>query len=234
MKIIYTILLILFSSNISAQLFQQDTTAKLKMNISLKGYFNNTSTSQTILGSESFSTTYKTKRIEYNTFTTYIWGRTNEKMTNDDISTGFYVDIRKDRRLYTWLVGQYDKSLSLDIDYRFQSGSGLGFFIVREKGFYINLSNGLICETNSIEQDIFLRNSSRLKFNLKHKNLSLESTTYYQPSLCHNGDIIFKNLNTLDLKINGGLSFQISLMNNYVSVQDKKNLLYTIGFNYQR
>jgi hypothetical protein len=65
----------------------------------------------------------------------------------------------------------FDESYSLKINYRFQSGMGVGYTLVRNPNFDIALSDGFVFETSDLTdpltgRDIYhtVRNSLRSKY----------------------------------------------------------------------
>ena len=229
--ILFLILLVSYSQDTINYPVPHKDTIKLKSNISLSGYWNKTNTSNTSLYTLKTNNNISNKKyILYLDFN-YTYGTQNKIfLTNNDLMVSTNINMRRDKKLYYWYSAQYDNSYSLGIKFRIQTGAGLGYIIYKSDRFNINLSDGLLYEYKTYDN---YRNSSRLKMIYKSKNLTFESSTYYQPSIIDNKDYVLKSTNTLNVSLKKWISIQFNFTNNYLSLTDKKNNLYTVGTNFK-
>ena len=206
-------------------------TLKFKSQIYISGYWNKTNTSNTSLYTFKTYNTLSSKKHIIFLETGYVYGiQMKSQLTNNDYNIIANFNFRRDKKIYYWFSTQYDKSYSLDINFRIQNGGGLGLYLFKSEKFYINISDGLIYEYSTYNN---YRNSARLKIFLKSNNINLESSTYYQPSLINNTDFIIKSSNTLSISLKKWLGIQCNYTNNIVSLSEKRNELYTVGINFK-
>lgn len=141
------------------------------------------------------------------------------------------------QRFYYWGLVNYDNSYSLKINYRFQSGAGVGYTFVKEKNLDLELSDGFLFETSDLTdpvvgKDVYqtVRNSLRFKYHWSYnKTFSLEGTNFYQPSLGSFSDYIFRLDNKLTIQLNKWLALNSSMTYNRISRTNRENLLLTYG-----
>ena len=145
--------------------------------------------------------------------------------------------LKNEQKLYYWALINSDKSYSLNINYRFQSGVGIGYTFVNGHDLNLNVSDGFLYETSDLTdpvlgKDIYetVRNSFRLKYRWSYKNIFvIEGTQFVQPSLLSLIDYILKSSNTLSVKLNKWLAINASVGYNKISRTDRENLLITYG-----
>jgi len=183
------------------------------------------------------------KKITQNTEVSWIYGKQQEKLSNNDLSINADLDYLKNvNSLYYWSLINFDKSYSLKINYRFQSGAGIGYTVFKDPGFNLLLSDGFVYETSDLTdpvlgKDIYqtIRNSFRIKYRWELKNLLiLEGSHFLQPSLLSLKDYIIKSNSTLTLKLNKWLGISASLSYNKISRTNRENLLMTYGVTVDR
>ena len=178
------------------------------------------------------------KKISQNTSATWIYGKQQDKLSNNDVSVNADLDYLRDvRKLYYWALANFDESYSLKINYRFQAGAGIGYNLIKEKDLNLILSDGFLYETNDLTdpvlgKDIYqtIRNSFRVKYHWQLKDiLVLEGSHFIQPSLLSLKDYIIKSNSTLTLKLNKWLGINTSFTFNKISRTNRQNLLFTYG-----
>ena len=80
---------------------------------------------------------------------------------------------KSERHIYYWGLVNYEKSYSLKTNFRFQTGGGIGYYLIDRKDLVLQLSNGLLyeksdlfdSETSSFDYETW-RNSFRIKIRI--------------------------------------------------------------------
>lgn len=202
------------------------------------GVYNKTKDQQSFVFNNAISFEANKKKITYTTGASWIYGNQNKQLTNNDFSAAANVDYLKDlHRLYYWALVNYDNSYSLKINYRFQTGVGIGYSIIKKPNFNLEGSDGFVFETSdltdpNIGKDVYqtVRNSFRVKYQwFYNKTFSLEGTNFYQPSVIDFSDFILKLNNKLSVKLNKWLSVNAAMTYNKISRTNRENLLLTYG-----
>ena len=178
------------------------------------------------------------KRLSFNTANSWVYGKQSDVKSNDDFSSLVEFDfLKKQKRLYIWGNGTFDKSYSLKIDYRYQAGTGIGFNIAQQPNLVLNVTEGAIYETGSvIDNELgerrynIWRNSTRFKYRWVMKDLViLDGFVLYQPSISTRNDVIFKTSTTLSIKVRKWLSLSSAFTYNEITLTDRRNLIVTYG-----
>lgn len=202
------------------------------------GIYNKTKDQQSFVFNNAIAFEVNQKKITYNTGASWIYGTQNKQLSNNDFSAFGNVDYLKDvRPLYYWALVNYDNSYSLKINYRFQSGVGVGYSIIKKPNFNLETSDGFVLEASdltdpNIGKDVYqtVRNSLRIKYRWSYnKTFSLEGSNFYQPSLISFSDFILKLNNKLSIKLNKWLSVNAAMTYNKISRTNRQNLLLTYG-----
>ena len=202
------------------------------------GVYNKTKDQQSFVFNNAIAYEVNKKRIAYNTGASWIYGTQNKQLSNNDFSAAANIDYLKDiHRLYYWALVNYDNSYSLKINYRFQSGVGVGYNFVKKTNFGLEISDGFVFETSDLTdpnlgKDVYqtVRNSMRIKYRWSYnKTFSLEGTNFYQPSIIDFSDYILKLNNKLSVKLNKWLSVNAAMTYNKISRTNRENLLLTYG-----
>ena len=178
------------------------------------------------------------KRIGFNAGASWIYGQQDKKLSNNDVSVSSNLDFLKNvQKLYYWALLNFDESYSLKINYRFQSGVGVGYTFVNNRALNLVVSDGFLYETSDLTdpvlgKDIYqtVRNSLRVKYKWSFKNtVILQGTNFIQPSLISLKDYIVKFNNQLSVKLNKWLAINAAMDYNKISRTNRKNLLITYG-----
>ena len=202
------------------------------------GIINKTNNISSYILNNSVGFSIDRKKISQNTAASWIYGKQQKILSNDDLS--IYADLdylKKVRKLYYWALVNFDESYSLKINYRFQSGVGVGYTILKEPDLNLVLSDGLMYETSDLTdpllgKDIYqtIRNSFRIKYHWAIKNvLILEGSHFIQPSLLSLKDYILKSNSALTVKLNKWLGINATVSYNKISRTERENLLITYG-----
>ena len=118
------------------------------------------------------------KKIGFNAGASWIYGQQDKKLSNNDVSVSSNLDFLKNvQKLYYWALLNFDESYSLKINYRFQSGVGVGYTFVNNPALNLVVSDGFLYETSDLTdpvlgKDIYqtVRNSFRVKYKWSFKN----------------------------------------------------------------
>jgi hypothetical protein len=215
-----------------------DTTLYL-INHSSTGIFNYTNESRSYLLNNLLKFNIVRKRISVNTTNGWVYGSQQTGLTNNDFLSAVDVNLFKtQRKLYYWGLATYDKSYSLKIDKRLQTGAGVGYNLFRKPSFNIILSDGILIEYADLYDTIAYvttRNSFRIKYHiLIGKVITFDGINFYQQSFLSAEDYILKFTNSVSFKLKNWLSFTISTVYNKLNISKKENFLCTVGLNFQK
>ncbi len=229
---------------ISTVLFSQFSFSQLNDSIhhhfsfSSTGVYNKTKDQKSFVLNNAVSFGINRKKIALNTGASWIYGIQNKELSNNDFSATANLDYLKDvQRFYYWALVNYDESYSLKINYRFQSGVGVGYTFLKEPNFDFEVSDGFLFETSDltdpvIGKDVYqtMRNSLRVKYRWSYnKTFSLEGANFYQPSIISFSDYIIRLNNKLTVQLNKWLAVNAALTYNKISRTNRENLLVTYG-----
>jgi hypothetical protein len=242
MKCIITIFLFLISATSVYSQFSDSLNHRVRLSTS--GTFNKTSNGTTYLLNNGANYSVKKKRFVMNSNTTWLYGGTLEKRTNNDVNSSldFNVYNQKVPDFYYWGLVNFTSSFSLKISEQVQSGVGVAYRIFNKEGFMVSISDGLLYErSNVIQPDSIefryqtIRNSLRLQLNWKHKELvTVTGAGFWQPSLTYRNDhIVTTNLN-VGFKIWKWVTLNTALNYNLISRTEKENFILTYGVVFER
>ena len=235
-KIIYSLILVIGYSQVSFSQFNDSV--HHRFSFSSSGILNKTNDVSSYVLNNLASFEINQKKLSFNIAADWTYGKQQKKLSNNDVSFFTNVDYLKNvRPLYYWALLNFDESYSLKINYRFQSGIGLGYTIIKVSYFTLVASDGFVYETSdltdpAIGKDVYqtVRNSFRLKYHWSYKNiLTLEGTNFVQPSIISFKDYILKFNNTLSVKLNKWLAVNAAVTYNKINRTQRENLLITYG-----
>lgn len=209
------------------------------------GSFNRTNDGNSFLTNNNIRFNVIKKTMSLNTSNSWIYGVQSIGLTNNDYSSSVDFNMFKPgRKLYYWALATYDKSFSLKINNRLQTGIGLGYVFVNTNDASISLSDGIIYEYNNLlpvpgsEKDsnyVAIRNSLRLKYRFEYKKIIvLDGIHFWQPSFADIQDYIIKSNSTLSVKVKSWLSITMAVVYNKLNVTNKENLLINYGFMFEK
>jgi hypothetical protein len=185
----------------------------------------------------------KKKSISMNFNTSYIYGKQNGQLSNDDITSSFDINLYKTFPHFNyWGLATYNKIFSLKINQQWLAGLGIAYSVLDRKTAYLNLSNGilvdhsdLILENSLQEKYETLRNSFRVNYNFLIGDLIiLNGSNFIQNSLSNKNDFIIKSTNKLGFKLNKWLNLNSQLDFNRVNRNNRENLLLSYGLSFER
>jgi len=91
------------------------------------------------------------KKIGFNAGASWIYGQQDRKLSNNDVSVSSNLDFLKNiQKLYYWTLLNFDESYSLKINYRFQTGVGVGHTFVNNPALNLVVSDGFLYETATL------------------------------------------------------------------------------------
>ena len=233
-------IILIFSSILYTQLSfcQFNDSVHHHFSFSSTGIYNKTKDLKSFVLNNAISYEVNKKRIALNTGASWIYGTQNKQLSNNDVSAAANVDFLKNvQSLYYWGLVNFDESYSLKINYRFQSGVGVGYTFVKKPNFDFEVSDGFVFETSDltdpvIGRDVYqtVRNSLRVKYRWSYNStFILEGTNFYQPSMLSLNDYIIKLNNKLSVKLNKWLAINATITYNKISRTNRENLLLTYG-----
>jgi hypothetical protein len=203
------------------------------------GFINRTNDGNSYLVNNNLRFNISKKRFSANTVNSWIYGSQESGLTNNDFSSTLDFNLFKSiNKFYYWGLATYDKSFSLQINNRFQTGAGIGYTAIDNKTIYLVFSDGPLYETSQLydtAQYNTVRNSFRIRYRMViRKNIILDGTNFQQQSLLSRQDYIIKSTNTLSVKLNTWLSLTVALTYNKLNITRKENLLCNFGFTFDR
>lgn len=202
------------------------------------GIINKTQESNSFLLSNILKYQYKSKKITLNNSNSFVYGEQQKRITNRDISTSADFNYRSViPHFYYWGLVNFDKSYSLKINNRLQTGVGVAYNFFDKPDFTINVSDGFIYEYSNLQltdstTDKYntVRNSLRVRYRMVIKEIIiLNGTNFYQPSLLDGNDYIIQLSNNVSVRLRKWLSFTAAATYNKVQRTHRENLLLTFG-----
>ena len=214
------------------------------INYTTTGLVNRTNQGSSYTLNNSLRTGIDKKNISFYNANTWIYGKQFNVLSNNDFSSATDFNVQAFfPHFYYWGLGTFDKSYSLKINHRFQTGAGIGYHLLTTKVLVINISDGILYEKGNLaiadllgrtEYETF-RNSFRLKFRLSfHEKVVLEGNNFWQPSLSYKEDYIIKSSTTLSVRLQKWLSFSSSLIYNQFNLSGRENLLLNFGLTFEK
>jgi hypothetical protein len=214
------------------------------MNLSGTGNLNRTNTGTTYLLNNTMQFQVNKKKFSLNSMASHVYGRNLASKTNDDLLATLNLDILKGmQKFYYWALAGYEKSFSLKVDKRFQTGAGVGYIFVDNAKANLEISDGLLFETTELAvpdqrgQASYqtVRNSLRLKYRFIIKEIfRFDGINFYQPSLSDGRDYILKLNTNFSIKLYKWLSLTTSFNYNRQNNTSTENLLLSYGLTLEK
>lgn len=206
--------------------------------IQANGTISQTNDGLTVLYNNSLKGGVKFNSFVMNAGSSWIYGKTPVKQSNNDWNTSLDFNIYKTfPHFYYWGLLNHTSSYSLKIPYQLQGGLGIAYRIWDKPHFRCSISNGILYETSSIvpvEQDTLkyatFRNSLRLQVNYTLKELvRVRAIGFYQPSLQYKNDYIINANASIQVKLWKWLHCNTTATYNKASRTRRENFLFTYG-----
>ncbi len=239
MKIFVSLLLFIASLPAAAQF--NDSTFYL-IHLGATGIINKTNDADSYVLRNNFKFGIEKKTISFNSGVNWIYGENQDIITNNDLSAAMDFNLynKPPSNLYYWGLATYEKSVSLKINDRVQSGLGIGYDVIDRGENELVISDGILYEYSSLydapEAGVdttysTFRNSFRVKYKIQFtKSIHLDGTNFLQHSLSDRHDYIIKSQTNLNIKLASWLNFTAALTYNKLSATRRENLLATFGF----
>lgn len=233
------ICLLLTPNDTHAQNQQQPDTTLIVYNGQLTGAYSRGGVNRTLLSTTQNVTFTRGKHYGLPLNGSFIFGKQDGFLKERELllsTTPYYYK----GRFRAYAIGGYERSNLRGITDRVQLGGGPGWaFYSDTLGREVSVSNLIIRERTDFldgTTQVTARNSVRLKVAYSIKILTLNSTTFYQPSLANFNNYRFSNLTTLALKLTKALAVNFSYNYTHESqysegkVPDNTNV--TLGVSY--
>ena len=203
------------------------------------GIINKTNDTRSYLLSNTLRYNLRSHNRSLNFNGSHVFGQQNKTTTNNDFSAALDVNLlpKDSAKLYYWGLLNYDKSVSLQINSRIQTGVGLAYNFMDNSTRFFNISEGILFEKTDLKnigntKDVYqtFRNSLRVRYRFViNKIVVLDGTNFLQHSLSNRSDYIIKLANMVSVKLSRWLSMTTTLTYNKLNVTNRENLLLTFG-----
>ena len=241
MKEMITLLFVLF---ITASAYPQfNDTTNYFVSYASSGVINKTNERSAFVLTNALKFNVNKKNLSLTSGATWNYGQQQGNLTNNDFSSILDFGLFKNqRRLYYWGLAGYDRSFSLKINGRVQSGLGVAYNIIDTTNAWLNISDGILYERSDLnvtstdrEVDYTFRNSLRIRYRWVIKEIIvLDGTNFLMNSLSDRKDYIVKLNNSLSVKLRKWLSISGSVNYNKLTRTNRENLLITYGLLMER
>ncbi len=237
-------LITLFCALMSSNLFAQfNDSTQHYFNYLSAGTINKAQDGNAYLLNNGLKFSIKKKSFVSNFGSSWIYGKQNSNLTNNDFSTTLDFNLYKTFPGFNyWGLANYNTSYSLNINHQLLTGLGVAYNIIDKENQKLNISNGILYDRSDIVLDNEMRevystarNSLRLSFKFTlRKLIILESTSFLQNSLNYRNDYIIRSTNSLGFKLNEWLSLNSALNLNKISRTNRENLLLSYGLKLEK
>jgi len=217
---------------------QVDDTTQYYLKYRATGILNNTNDTRSQVLANTLALSLTRKKIELNSNNSWIYGRQDKQLTNNDFTSTLNLDLLKDlQRFYYWGLANFTASYSLKINRQLQAGAGVGYSVLNKPGISLILSDGILYETSEMqpqptttEKYHTFRNSFRIKHKLAlSKRLSLDGAHFWQPSLSRFDDYFIQSSSSLSYQLRKWLGLTTAITYNKLSRTKRENLLVSFG-----
>ncbi|WP_461451987.1 DUF481 domain-containing protein [Mucilaginibacter sp.] len=228
----FLILIIITLIAVSAHAQFTDTT-HYHLNVAASGSINNTDDSRAYLLNNALSFGIKKKDFTLTSANTWVYGKQNNQLTNNDYSSSLVFNLYKTfPHFYYWGLLNYNTSYSLKINNQVLAGGGIAYSFIDQKNTYINLSDGILYDQSDlviINNYHTFRNSLRLQFHFASNIFTLDGSNFLQNSLSRGNDYIIRTTTTLGVKLRKWISLTTALNYNKMTITQSDNLIFTYG-----
>lgn len=213
-------------------------TSRFKYSFSFTGFYAK-GTLNSILFQNKITTSYTYKHLEVSNTFQYTHEDQNKVLYQKEKSDNYNIDLFESKRFYLWEYGMLESSKLRQINKRFQSGVGAGFYFYRDSVRTINFSYGMIYDNTSYYNNTFtkiLRHSIRLKSKLVFKKIVFNAEYFYKPYVSNFSNYYLIVINSIDFPISKKLSFKLNsqyIYESYNPAKVKGNYTLTMGLSFQ-
>jgi hypothetical protein len=228
--------LLLTTSSVARAQFND--TVNYYLHYAATGIINRTADANSYVFNNNMSFSIQKKSISLNTTNNWIYGLQERKLVNNDFASALYVDVYKTfPRFNYWGLATFDKSYSLKVNKRLQTGLGVAYDLVHAPKSTLNISDGILYESSDLQlndstDNVYntFRNSFRLQYAFTIKEIFLiDGTHFVQHSLSYKQDYIIKSVSSFSVKLREWLRFTTSVNYNKIKRVNRENLLMTFG-----
>jgi hypothetical protein len=223
---------------------QFSDTVHYYVNFSGTGNVNRTNTGTSYLLNNVLRFQADKKKFSINSMASHVYGSDPISKTNDDLLAMLNLDLLKGvQKFYYWGLASYEKSFSLKVDSRFQTGVGVGYTFVNNDKANLEISDGFLFETTDLAipdqrrrtSYQTVRNSLRLKYRFIIKKIfRFDGTNYFQPSLSDGRDYILKLNTNFSINLYKWLNLTTSFNYNRQNITATENLLISYGLMFEK
>lgn len=204
------------------------------LGLNAAGSVNKTNTSDAYLLNNGVNFGIKKKSIVLNSTTSWLYGKQNDEVSNNDFSSTLNFNLYKTiPHFYYWGLLNYTSSFSLKINHQVQAGLGVAYNIVDKENFYVNISDGVLYDTSNLLADTrydTYRNSLRLQYRLMIKDIIIfEGSNFLQNSFSNGRDYIIRSFNKLGVQLKKWINLNTALTYNRMNITSRENLNITYG-----
>lgn len=176
----------------------------------------------------------KRKDATLNATNTWIYGKQNNSLTNNDFSSTLFFNLYKTfPHFYYWGLLNYNTSYSLKINNQLLAGGGAAYSIIDQKNAYVNLSDGVLFDQSDLlVNEVYhtYRNSFRFQFHFAVNDLfTLDGVNFLQNSFSDRHDYIIRTTTTMGIKLKKWISLTTALTYNKMNITNSENLNFTYG-----
>lgn len=239
-RIVFVCAIFLFAKVAGAQF---SDSVHYYVSYAVSGIANKTKASESHVFNNAVQANINRKDLSLNSSFSWIYGKLNKVVSNDDYNIAVDFNYRKDSsRFDYWALANYDKSLSLQINHRLQYGAGASYNVIQTSRSRLNISNGILYENNNLRLadnvfDIYdtWRNSLRVKYSFNIANLIiLDGVHFLQNSFSLKTDYIIKSSSSLSVKIYRWVSLTTSFTYNKLNRLKRENSILTVGLTFEK
>ncbi|HWB91042.1 MAG TPA: DUF481 domain-containing protein [Puia sp.] len=215
------------------------------------GTINNSNSLHSYVLSNALKLSMVKKSAEVNFGNSWVYGKQNSVVTNNDFSSSLDMGLYKTlRHFFYWGVATYNHSVPLQINHQLQTGLGPGYNIVDKKKAELRVTDGVIFEVNDLYDSLYgapggnifrrdryntFRNSAHLMFHwVVGDHYTLDGSGFLQNSFAHWNDYILRLSGTAAIQLYKWISFTTSASYSMFSRTRGRNTLVSFGLNITR
>lgn len=216
------------------------------------GTINTANTLHSYVLSNALKLSLVKKSAEANFSNSWVYGKQNQVLTNNDFSSTLDMGLFKTlRHFYYWGLATYNHSIPLQINHQLQTGLGPGYDILDKKKELITVSDGILFELNDLYDSVYgapggnifrrdryntFRNSAHLLFHwvLGGDHYTVDGSAFLQNSLKDFRDYILRLSGSASIKLYKWISFSATASFSKFSRTRGENTLVTFGLTITR
>lgn len=230
------LIVVMFSSIISRAQFNDSVFHYV--NLTSTGVINKANKTSSYVFTNGLRYSINKKTMRLNSSSNWIYGEQQKNLTNNDFTSTLDFNLYKtSSRFYYWGLANYDKSYSLKINNRLQTGIGLAYSVIDTTYAFLNFSDGILYENSNLKvndstnsYNSIFRNSFRLRYKFVMNNIiTFEGANFVQTSLSAFNDYIIRASNSVSVRLRKWLSVTGAANYNRNQQTKSENLLITFG-----